>query len=153
MHRRMLSLVAAFAAAAAMFAAGRMAAARITEEQARSHSDELAWLRTEFGLSEPQIEEVRRLHDAYRPECAQMCARISAASRELADTVSRSTNESAAFQEKLNAIALLRAECQGRMLHHFFQVSRTMPADQGRRYLELMLRKTCLPEPGMMHEP
>ena len=45
----------------------------------------------------------------------------------------------------------MRADCQAAMLNHFFAVSRTMPADQGKRYLAWVLTQTCLHENRMNH--
>jgi hypothetical protein len=45
-------------------------------------------------------------------------------------------------QEKLAEVAALRAQCQANMLAHFYEVSRAMPAEQGRRYLAEMQRLT-----------
>ena len=46
----------------------------------------------------------------------------------------------------------LRAECQGMMLRHFFQVSQTMPPEQGRRYLAWVKEKAFLPHYDMPKE-
>jgi hypothetical protein len=37
------------------------------------------------------------------------------------------------------------------MLKHFFEVSRTMPAEQGRRYLAWVQAQTCLHEQTLNH--
>lgn len=58
--------------------------------------------------------------------------------------------------------ARLRQECHAAMLRHFYEVSRVMPAEEGRRYLDWMHRQTILPSqsplarapcPGPMTEP
>ncbi len=46
-------------------------------------------------------------------------------------------------------ITSLRTECQRMMLRHFFQVSKTMPLEQGRRYLFWVKEKAFLPNYGM----
>jgi hypothetical protein len=43
----------------------------------------------------------------------------------------------------------MRADCQAEMLKHFFEVSRAMPADQGKRYLAWVQAQTCLHEQTM----
>ena len=45
-------------------------------------------------------------------------------------------------QQRLAEVAALRAKCQGNMLAHFYEVSRAMPPEQGRRYLAEMQRLT-----------
>ena len=44
---------------------------------------------------------------------------------------------------------MLRADCQTMMLHHFIQVSQTMPPEQGRRYLAWVKDKAFLSDYGM----
>lgn len=146
MRRSFLLLAAVVVVASGVFAAGHFAASRMRVAQARSQTDDLAWLRTEFGLNEGELVKVRTLHEAYLPECDRMCARIAAANHELASVLVASTNVTPAVQEKLNAVAVLRADCQAQMLRHFYEVSRSMPSEQGRRYLQMMTKKTCLPE-------
>jgi hypothetical protein len=46
----------------------------------------------------------------------------------------------------------LRSECQTMMLGHFFQVSQTMPPEQGKRYLAWVKRKVFLPDYDMPKE-
>ena len=52
------------------------------------------------------------------------------------------TNLSPEAAQKLAEVAELRAQCQAQMLQHFIDVSRTMPPEQGRRYLAEMQRLT-----------
>ncbi len=42
----------------------------------------------------------------------------------------------------MNEIAQLRADCQKETLRHFLAVSRLMPPEQGRRYLDWVLGQT-----------
>lgn len=153
MRRSFLLMFAVVIVAVGVFAAGHFAASRMRVAQARSQTDDLAWLRTEFGLKEGELAKVRMLHEAYLPECDRMCARIAVANHELAAALEASTNVTPAVQDKLIAVAGLRAECQTQMLRHFFEVSRSMPAAQGRRYLQVMTQKTCLPDYGMTQNP
>ncbi|MBI3878733.1 MAG: hypothetical protein HY301_01540 [Verrucomicrobia bacterium] len=48
------------------------------------------------------------------------------------------------IEQAIAAAAKLRGECQRDMLQHFFEVSQTMPAAQGRRYLDWVQRRTFL---------
>ena len=153
MRRAFLLMVAVVTVAGGVFAAGRFAASRMRVAQARSQTDDLAWLRTEFGLSEAEIAKVRTLHEAYLPECDRMCARIATANRELASVLAASTNVTPVVLDKLSAVAVLRADCQAQMLRHFYEVSRSMPSEQGRRYLQVMTQKTCLPDNGLAQNP
>jgi hypothetical protein len=46
------------------------------------------------------------------------------------------------IEKKLAEIAQLRAQCQKNMLEHFYEVSRAMPAEEGRRYLDWIQDQT-----------
>jgi hypothetical protein len=48
------------------------------------------------------------------------------------------------IERTLAQAAAFRAECQAKMLQHFYEVSRTMPAEQGRRYLQWVQQQTVL---------
>ena len=103
-------------------------------------SDQLRWLRTEFQLSEIEVSRIRLLHDGYRPKCEEMCARIAAKKAEVAAELVNAATVTPAAAAKLKEAAELHAECQAQMLAHFYEVSRAMPLEQGRRYLAEMKR-------------
>jgi hypothetical protein len=110
---------------------------------------ELAWLCDEFRIAPPDFERISALHRAYLPRCAELCARIAdceARIRTLLDGSDRLTPE---IEALLQEAAATRVECQKNMLEHFFQVSRAMPPEQGRRYLSWVKEKTF----RMDHEP
>ena len=48
------------------------------------------------------------------------------------------------IESLLNESAQLRAECQAKMLQHFYEVSRAMPPAQGKRYLAWVHQQTIL---------
>src|SRR4051812_6011286 len=43
----------------------------------QSDSPELAWLQTEFHLSQPEFDRIAHLHAEYKPRCNEMCRRIA----------------------------------------------------------------------------
>ncbi len=118
-----------------------------------SPAPELAWLRTEFHLSEAEFERVSRLHSAYRPHCEERCRRIAAKNAELKALLSQTNGVTAEIEKKLTEASELRLECQKAMLRHFLEVSQTMPPEQGKRYLAWVTEKTLLPDYGMGMEP
>lgn len=140
MHRTILKILAALVLLAGAFAVCYFVAAKARVSPAPT--DELAWLRDEFRLSDAELARIRQLHDGYMPKCDEMCQRIGTANRELAELLSASTNVTAAVTQKLAAVSALRAECQAAMLRHFFEVSHAMPPEQGHRYLAEMKRQT-----------
>jgi len=105
-------------------------------------TDNLAWLQTEFHLSDAEMTDIRKLHADYEPKCMEMCAQIAAKKIELAAALANATNVTVAAQNKLSELHALRAQCQTQMLRHFFEVSCTMPPEQGRRYLVEMEKLT-----------
>lgn len=133
-----LKLIGTFVVAVAVGAACYLLAAKA--RFAAPIRDELTWLRREFRLTGPELERVRQLHEAYLPKCDEMCRRIAAKNRECSEVLIASTNVSETVRQKLGELAVLRAECQGRMLEHFFEISQAMPPEQGRRYLAEMTR-------------
>lgn len=104
----------------------------------------LAWLKTEFGLNDAEIARIRVLHEAYLPQCAEMCAKIATANKDLESLVTQTNEVTPEISAKLAEIGQLRQECQTQMLAHFYEVSKSMPTDQGRRYLAEMQQLTSL---------
>lgn len=105
---------------------------------------ELAWLKNEYKLSEAEFARVTRLHEAYLPRCAEMCRRIADKNEELKILVALTNALTPEIAQNLSDAAQLRAECEKRMLAHFYEVSRTMPPEQGKRYLQWIQQKTIL---------
>ena len=110
--------------------------------QKTAGSDDLAWLRHEFRLNDSEMERIRQLHEGYLPKCREMCAKIAAKRAEIDEVLSASTSAAAVTEQKLVELGALRAQCQAQMLRHFEEVSRAMPAEQGKRYLAEMQRQT-----------
>jgi hypothetical protein len=101
-------------------------------------ADDLAWLKREFLLSDSELAHIRELHQGYLPRCREMCAKIAAKQSEVEQVLGRGETP----DDKLVELATLRAQCQAQMLKHFQEVSRAMPAEQGKRYLSEMQRLT-----------
>lgn len=121
-------------------------------EMLTSPAPQLAWLKHEFSLSEPEFARIRELHEAYLPRCEQMCQRIAGKNAELRELLKSSTKVTPEIQQKLAEAGALRADCQKAMLQHFFQVSESMPPAQGKRYLDWIREKMFLSQGGMMHD-
>jgi hypothetical protein len=115
------------------------------------NSPELLWLQKEFNLSEAELSRVTQLHEAYLPQCKERCRHIEEVNRKLTETINSASEMSPEIETLLTQRAKLRAECQAEMLKHFFAVSRTMPTEQGRRYLAWVRERTCLDEGAMNH--
>lgn len=142
MRRSLFILLGVVASGAAIFTVCYFAAARVRVGPSAIATDELAWLRAEFKLSDAEMTRVRQLHEGYLPKCEEMCARIAAKNRELNEALGASAQFTPALEQKLAEVAALRAECQGHMLRHYYEVSHAMPPAQGARYLAEMKRLT-----------
>jgi len=117
-----------------------------------SATPELTWLKNEFHLSDAELQSITQLHAAYLPQCAEMCRQIDAKNAELQQLLSKSSAFTPEIESKLAEVAGIRVECQKNMLRHFFEVGRSMSAEQGKRYLAWVQARTFLPEHGM-HQP
>ena len=111
---------------------------------------ELVWLQKEFNLSDAELTRITRLHDAYQPDCKEMCRRIDEQGMRLKKLLSATNMMSPEIEAAFAESAKLRADCQRDMLQHFFEVSRTMPHAQGRRYLDWISERTFVPSHGDM---
>ena len=143
-HFKVLLLTLGVAALA--FAACFSIASCVMAKVAGNPGDDLAWLCSEFHLSEPELGRIRALHAGYLPKCEAMCVRIAARNRELDTLLTEAREITPAVEQKLGEVAALRAECQAQMLRHFLEISKTMPTGQGARSLVIMQRLTLDPQ-------
>src|SRR5512140_2484600 len=115
----------------------------------RDPQPELAWLKREFKLTDAEFARIAQLHAAYLPHRAERCRRIEEQHQKLRELFSNATNMSPEIQGIIAQRATMRAECEAEMMKHFIQVSRTMPPDQGRRYIAWVEDQTFLQGQGM----
>jgi hypothetical protein len=125
----------------------------------QSSRPELAWLKNEYHLTDAQFGEIVKLHDAYHPKCAEMCRRVEDQNAKIQQFLAATNTVTPEIKQALAQAAQLRTECHAAMLQHFYEVSRQMPPDQGKRYLAWVQSETLLPgqmvpiHPGnAMHE-
>lgn len=105
---------------------------------------ELAWLKTEFHLTDAEFARISELHNAYLPQCAERCQRIEQLSAHLKHLLSTTNTITPEIQNVIAERAKTRADCETEMLKHFLAVSHTMPPEQGQRYLEWVEQETVL---------
>ena len=115
----------------------------------REPQPELAWLKKEFNLSDTELTRITQLHEAYLPQCRERCRRIEELNAKLQQLLAPAATVTPEIQSLLAERAKLRADCEAEMLQHFLQVSRTMPPEQGRRYLVWVEQQTSLSGQGM----
>ena len=110
---------------------------------------ELRWLQREFSLSDDAVLRIAELHRRYTAECQPMCSALQASDAEMRRLIvagDRMTPELAAALSRSNTII---AQCQYRMVDHFYAVAREMPPPTGERYLAVMARMVVHPEGWM----
>jgi Spy/CpxP family protein refolding chaperone len=105
----------------------------------------LAWMQTEYQLSDAQMARIRTLHEQYQPKCIEMCRRIDEKNDELQQLLAATNVITSEIKHKLAESAALRADCQTAMLQHLYEVAQVMPPDQARRYLTWMQNETLMP--------
>jgi hypothetical protein len=119
----------------------------------KSNSPELAWLKEEFHLSDAELARVTALHEEYLTGCSDRCRQIAQRNTQLAQLLAQGDKVTPEVERLLGEAAQLRADCQRRMVEHFYKVSRTMPPDQGKRYLDWVLQRTVLADPHSTMRP
>lgn len=102
---------------------------------AKSPEPELAWLEEEFHISDGEFVRIGQLHRSYLAGCAERCRQIDERNQQLKSLLAGTNSVTPEIAGMLTETAQLRAECQKQMLQHAYEISRTMPPEQGRRYL------------------
>lgn len=105
-------------------------------------TDEIAWMRTEFKLTDTEVAAIEKLHDDYHPVCMKHCAAIMQA---------RTRLDAAAPSEKPAAqteLVRLEAICRDATLAHLQRVAAAMPPVEGARFLALVQPKVS----GQSHD-
>ena len=144
MRRSLAILAAGLLAGLAVFWLTYLWQTRESRYAMGSPLPELTWVRSEFGLTQKEFETVSRIHADYLPHCQEMCRRISEQNSRLREVVLNSEEVTPEVQDALRDAVRLRLECQTAMLSHFYQMSRAMHPEKGRRYLAAMQELTVL---------
>jgi Heavy-metal resistance len=119
----------------------------------QSSRPELAWLKKEYELTDPQFARVMELHNAYTPKCREMCRLIDEKNARLQQLLAATNAITPEITQALAEAAQVRVECQSAMLEHFYEISRAMPPEQGKRYLAWVQRETLMAGTNASHEP
>jgi hypothetical protein len=110
---------------------------------------ELAWLKEEFKLSDAEFQRVENLHNAYLSRCAENCRRIAVKNEQLKILLAQTNRVTQEIERNRADAAQIRAQCECQMLEHFYEVSRAMPPEEAKRYLQWVQQKTVLRSQGM----
>ena len=144
MRRSLFILMTGFLLAVAAYAGLYFVVTARYHSMETSPEPELAWLKREYHLSDKDFDRICQMHDAYMSGCAERCRLIDEKNSELRKFLAETNAVTPQVEQTLAEAASLRAECQKKMLNHFFEVSRMMPPEQGRRYLAWVQDKTIL---------
>jgi hypothetical protein len=85
-------LVFGLVAAAAAYGCIYFACTAPARSLRKSDKPELAWLKEEFSLNDPEFKRVSELHAEYLPQCRDMCREIDAQNVKLQKLLSGATN-------------------------------------------------------------
>jgi hypothetical protein len=151
MKRALTILVGGLLVACAVYGLFYFAGTAAHRKVLASKAPELLWLQKEFKLSDVELARIEQLHEAYLPQCKARCKHIEELNRKLSQAIGSASQMTPDIERLLAERAKVRADCQAEMLKHFFAVSRTMPTEQGRRYLAWVQERTCLSETTMNH--
>jgi hypothetical protein len=149
MKRVVVILSLGVLAAMTAYCAVYFAKTRDQRQLLESPAPELAWLKKEFHLGDAEFSRIATLHDGYLPRCEELCRRIAQKNSELKQLVAGTNVDAQAVERTLKEAADLRADCQKNMFNHFLDVSRQMPPEQGRRYLQWVQQQTLAPDHDM----
>ena len=152
MKKGVFILVLGLAMAVAAYASIYFTCTFSARIMAHSSQPELAWLKEEFHLDEAEFKRISELHAAYLPQCAAMCRQIAGQNERLKALLAATNQVTGEIETVIAESARLRGECQRNMLRHFYEVSRTMPQEEGRRYLAWVQERTFLSGDSMMHD-
>jgi hypothetical protein len=109
--------------------------------EALAKKDALAWLRTDFRLTDAQFATIRRLHEAYAVVCEQHCQAIQEAAIRRNQLKAAPGTDAAALAAADRKVEELREVCETAIAAHVREVAAQMEPEQGRRYLALVLPK------------
>jgi uncharacterized protein YdcH (DUF465 family) len=152
MKRAWFIVLGGLLVAAAAYACVYLAGTSAQRELANSDKPALAWLQQEYQLNDSQFARLCELHDAYRPTCMEMCRKIDAKNAQLQKLLAATNVITPEIKQAIAEAAEIRAECETAMLDHFYKVARTMPPEQGRRYLKWVQQETLKPSKMMPGE-
>ena len=145
MKRAVMIVIAGLLAAAVGYCALYYRVTKEHREMMRSSSPELMWLKKEFRLGDAEFDRVMKLHEGYLSGCAELCGRIAQKNAELQTILAATNVDAKAVEQKIHEAGDVRLECQKNMFNHFLGVSRQMPPEQGRRYLQWVQQRTLAP--------
>jgi Spy/CpxP family protein refolding chaperone len=141
MKRFALTLALVVAAAAAAGIVAFRASGDPAVRAALARQDAMAWLRSDFQLTDAQFAAIKKLHDSYSTECERHCNAIQVAVRARAALKYAPQPDGAAIAAADRKVEELRLECESAIAAHVRRCAAEMSPAAGERYLALVLPK------------
>jgi len=110
-------------------------------KQALAQRDAMAWLRTDFQLTDAQFAAIKKLHDSYSLVCEEHCRAIREAERARSGLRNTANGDAAAIAAANRRVEELRMVCESAIAAHVRQCAAEMSPRAGERYLALVLPK------------
>ncbi|PTX98463.1 hypothetical protein DB354_04130 [Opitutus sp. ER46] len=131
-----LAVVAAISALAGLVSFRASQDAEVAAALAKQ--DALAWLRTDFQLSDEQFKAIKQLHESYSAVCAEHCEAIQDATRER-NALRAKQADAATLAAADRRVTELTQTCETAIARHVRQCAALMSPEAGERYLALVL--------------
>lgn len=101
--------------------------------------DAMAWLRTDFKLTDAQYTKIVALHRAYGDVCAEHCRAIQETQTQLDAAKKQSAHDPVKVAAAENQLRELQSRCENSIEIHVREVAACMDPAEGARYLALIL--------------
>lgn len=111
---------------------------------------ELRWLQKEFALNNAAVLRIAELHRNYTVDCEPMCTALEQSEAQIARAMAANRRVTPGLENALDRSNKIAAECQRRMVEHFYAVANEMPPAAGERYLAMMTPVAAHPGHGWM---
>jgi hypothetical protein len=134
-----IALVAGLAGAAGFLSFRVSADSEV--QNALAQKDAMAWLRTDFHLTDAQFAAIKKLHDSYSVECEEHCRAIQVATQVRNAMKAGPAVDSAALAAASRKVEELRLVCESAIATHVRRCAAEMSPEAGQRYLALVLPK------------
>jgi len=124
-------------------ATGYVAYQRAGDPQVRAalkQRDAMAWLKSEFSLSDAQFARIKTLHDAYSVECEEHCRAIQEAEK-ARQALKRAGADALRLAAADRNVQDLTEICETAIAAHVRRCAAEMSPAAGERYLAMVLPK------------
>jgi len=134
--KRLLIPAGLILAAALAWGVGHWCIMRCVPETSAPAADTLAWMQREFRLDDATFAKVKAAHEAYQPQCGELCLAIAKANVRLRTLLEQSRRMTPELESAIREAQLRHADCHTAMLRHIYETAALLPADAAPQYLQ-----------------